>query len=96
MTLMTEYEQSLLERVKNSGGVFVGSEIKNPSQEFLLAAIKIDPFVIRFVENQSYAVRMAAVRQNGDALQYVNVQTPEIERAALRVSEIRMMTKRVH
>jgi len=84
MTQMTEYEKNLLARVKKNGGGFAGTEIKHPSTEFLRAAVVIDPFVIRFVSNQSYDLRLRAVRQNGLALEYVNVPTEEIEIAAMR------------
>lgn len=86
-TKMTEYEKQLLaqaKKLKKFGGVFAGADIKNPSTEFLNKAVHIDPFVIRFVANQSYDLRLRAVRQNGLSLEYVNGATEEIELAAVK------------
>ena len=82
MTHMTDAERKILPNVKNNPTRV--AQMLAPSEEFLRAAVCINPFIIRFVHNQSFAVRMRAVCQNGLALEYVNGHTPEIEMAAVR------------
>lgn len=79
---MTDAEKKILANIKEHPTLV--AQMSAPSEEFMRAAVCINPFVIRFIHNQSFAVRMRAVRQNGLALEYVNGRTPEIELAAVR------------
>lgn len=66
--------------------------IKNPhnllcgkSYEEVLEAVKKDGALLKYIHggNQSEELCLVAVRQNGDLLQFVKLQTEEIVKAAL-------------
>ena len=80
MTYMTESERKMLPRVHDEP--WVVAQMKNPSEEFLLSAVFENPHILRFVHNQSYGLRLLAVKLDYTTLDEVNGQTPEILRAA--------------
>lgn len=80
MTYMTEQERQTLSMVHDFPAVI--AQMENPSEEFLLAAVFENPYIIRFVHNQSFELRMIAVKLDYKTLKYVNGKTPEILRAA--------------
>ena len=80
MTYMTESERRMLPRVHDEP--WVVAQMENPSEEFLLSAVFENPHILRFVHNQSFRLRMLAVKLDYNALQDVNGKTPEILRAA--------------
>ena len=80
MTYMTESERQVLSHVHDNP--WVVAQMKNPSEEFLLCAVFENACILRFVHNQSFRLRMLAVKLDYKALQYVNGKTPEILQAA--------------
>ncbi len=86
MTYMTDAERKILSQIAEHPELIL--QLKNaPSEEFLRAAVFENPYVIRFVHNQSFMVRMLAVKLNYKMLQYVNGVTPEIRRAAMEKND---------
>ena len=85
MTYMTDAERKILPQIKDNPTLV--AQMPNPSEEFLLAAVFESPYIIRFVHNQSFMLRMLAVKLNYKALKYVNGTTPEILRAAAAKNE---------
>ena len=86
MTYMTDAEWKILPQIAEHPEQIL--QLKNaPSEEFLRVAVFENPYVIRFVHNQSFMVRMLAVKLNYKMLQYVNGTTPEILRAAARKND---------
>lgn len=80
MTYMTEQEHKILPHIKKYP--FMVTQIGAPSEEFLLSAVFENPYIIRFVHNQSFMLRMLAVKLDYRTLKYVNGVTPEILAAA--------------
>ena len=80
MTYMTEKEMQILKSVAKNPAVV--ARMENPSEEFLLSAVFDAPCIIRFVHNQSFRLRLLAVKLDWRVLKYVNGPTPEIIRAA--------------
>ena len=80
MTLMTESERLVLGQLQESP--IAVAQMNNPSEEFLLSAVFLNPYIIRFVHNQSYLLRLLAVKLDYRTLQYVNGSAPEILMAA--------------
>ena len=62
-----------LERVKNNPLNI--KDIKNPSLEVQLAAVKVNGWAIQYVKNPSLEVQLTAVRQNGYSIEYI--KTPK-------------------
>lgn len=85
MTYMTEKERKILPQIKDNPTLV--AQMECPSEEFLRAAVFENPFIIRFVHNQSFMLRILAVKLNYKTLQYVNGLTPEIRRAAAARNE---------
>lgn len=86
MTYMTDAERKILPQIAEHPERIL--QLKNtPSEEFLRAAVFENPYIIRFVHNQSFIVRMLAVKLNYKMLQYVNGVTPEIRAAATMHNE---------
>ena len=86
MTYMTDEERKILGTLKkHPTNILTLSHC--PSEEFLLAAVFENPYIIRFVHNQSFMLRMLAVKLDYKTLQYVNGVTPEIRRAAAKRNE---------
>lgn len=85
MTYVTDAERAVLPRVHDFSAIV--AHMENPSEEFLLAAVFENPFIIRFVHNQSFMLRMLAVKLDYKTLKYVNGTTPEILRAAAAKNE---------
>ncbi len=86
MTYMTEEERKILGTLKQHPTNILTLS-RCPSEEFLLTAVFENPYIIRFVHNQSFMLRMLAVKLDYKALQYVNGVTPEIRRAAAKHNE---------
>ena len=80
MTLMTDSERKILQMVKDNPAII--TQLSSPSEEFLLSAVFENPSIIRFVHNQSFMLRMLAVKLDYGTLKYVNGTTPEILHAA--------------
>ncbi|MBO4480555.1 MAG: hypothetical protein J5742_02935 [Alphaproteobacteria bacterium] len=89
MTYMTEQELKMLPQIK--GYPALVAHMDCPSEEFLLAAVFENPYIIRFVHNQSFMLRMLAVKLDYKMLEYVNGKTPEIMRAAAKHNDRRIM-----
>lgn len=86
MTYMTDEERKILSTLKqHPTNILTLSHC--PSEEFLLAAVFENPYIIRFIHNQSFMLRMLAVKLDYKTLQYVNGVTPEIRRAAAKRNE---------
>lgn len=86
MTYMTDEERKILGTLKQHlTNILTLSHC--PSEEFLLAAVFENPYIIRFIHNQSFMLRMLAVKLDYKTLQYVNGVTPEIRRAAAAKNE---------
>lgn len=85
MTYMTDNELKILPQIREHP-VLV-AQMQNPSMEFLLAAVFENPYIIRFVHNQSFMLRILAVKLNYKTLKYVNGATPEILHAAAAKNE---------
>ncbi|MBO4746122.1 MAG: hypothetical protein J5613_03580 [Alphaproteobacteria bacterium] len=85
MTYMTDSEREVLGRLKDSPVAV--AQMSHPSEEFLLYAVCINPYIIRFVHNQSFLLRMLAVKLDYRTLKYVNGTTPEILKAAAKHNE---------
>ena len=85
MTYMTDNELKILPQIREHP-VLV-AQMSNPSEEFLLVAVCENPYIIRFVHNQSYMLRILAVKLDYKTLRYVNGVTPEILRAAAAKNE---------
>ena len=85
MTYMTDAERKILPQIAEHPELV--AQMRNPSEEFLRAAVFENPYIIRFVHNQSFMVRMLAVKLNYKMLQYVNGVTPEIRAAATMHNE---------
>lgn len=85
MTYMTDAERAILPRVHDFPAIV--AQMSNPSEEFLLAAVFENPYIIRFVHNQSFMLRILAVKLDYKTLKYVNGATPEILRAAAAKNE---------
>ena len=86
MTYMTEEERKILGTLKQHPTNILTLSCC-PSEEFLLAAVFENPYIIRFVHNQSFMLRMLAVKLGYKTLKYVNGTTPEILRAAAAKNE---------
>ena len=82
MTYMTESERRMLPCVHDEP--WIVAQMKNPSEEFLLSAVFENPHILRFVHNQSFQLRLLAVKLDYTALNEVNGKTPEILRAAAK------------
>ena len=82
MTYMTEAERQLLPEIAECPAAFLRAQ--NPSEEFMRAAVFMNPYVIHFIENQSHMVRMLAVKLNYTRLDDVRGITPEIRAAAAK------------
>lgn len=80
MTYMTDAERKILPQIKDNPTLV--AQMNCPSEEFLRAAVFENPYIIRFVHNQSFMVRILAVKLDYKMLRYVNGVTPEIRRAA--------------
>ncbi len=80
MTYMTEAERQLLPEIAECPTAFLRAQ--NPSEEFMRAAVIMNPHVLRFITNQSHMVRMLAVKLDCERLQDVQGITPEIRAAA--------------
>ena len=80
ITYMTETERQLLSEIKECPAAFLRAQ--NPSEEFMRAAVIMNPYVIHFIANQSHMVRMLAVKLDCERLQDVQGITPEIRAAA--------------
>ena len=89
MTYMTDAERKILPQIAEHPELV--AQMRNPSEEFLRAAVFENPYIIRFVHNQSFMVRMLAVKLNYKMLQYVNGVTPEIRAAATMHNESGVM-----
>lgn len=83
---MTEEERQLLHEIAKDAAAFLRA--KNPSEEFKLAATFVNPYVLRFIENQSHMVRMIAAKLNCATEPLIHGITPEI-RAALNKKNTR-------
>lgn len=84
-TYITDAELKILPQIKDN--MTLVAQMSNPSEEFLLAAVFENPYIIRFVHNQSFMLRMLAVKLDYKTLKYVNGTTPEILRAAAAKNE---------
>ena len=82
MTYMTEAERQLLPEIAECPAAFLRAP--NPSEEFMRAAVFMNPYVIHFIENQSHMVRMLAVKLNSGTFDDVRGATPEIRAAAAK------------
>ena len=89
MSYMTEQERQILPRVHEFPAIV--AQMTAPSEEFLRAAVFENPYIIRFVHNQSFVLRMLAVKLDYKTLKYVNGITPEIRRAAAAKNESGIM-----
>lgn len=58
--------------------------IKNPSEELIFKAIKIDGNTIQLFDSQTYNMQLTAVRQNGESIRYIKNPTEEIKREAIK------------
>lgn len=85
MTYTTDAELKILPQIENNPTLV--AQMSNPSEDFLLAAVFENPFIIRFVHNQSFMLRMLAAKLDYKTLKYVNGTTPEILRAAATKNE---------
>lgn len=80
MTYMTEAERRLLPQIAECPAAFLRAP--NPSEEFMRAAVFLNPHVLRFIDNQSHMVRMIAAKLDYTTEPAIHGITPEI-RAAL-------------
>jgi hypothetical protein len=81
MTYMTEEERKILGTLKqHPTNILTLSHC--PSEEFLLTAVFENPYIIRFVHNQSFWLRMLAIVLDKGTLKYVNGLTPEMRNVA--------------
>lgn len=80
MTYMTEFERGLLPQIAECPAAFLRAP--NPSEEFMRAAVFLNPHVLRFIDNQSHMVRMIAAKSDYTTEPMIHGITPEI-RAAL-------------
>ena len=85
ITYMTDAERKILPQIKDNPTLV--AQMSNPSEEFLLAAVFESPYIIRFIHNQSFMLRMLAVKLDYKTLKYGNGTTPEILRAAAAKNE---------
>lgn len=85
MSYITDYEIKQLSKIAENPTLV--AQMQNPSEEFLLYAVFENPYIIRFVHNQSFALRLLAVKLDYKTLKYVNGTTPEILRAAAAHNE---------
>jgi len=79
MTYMTEAERKILPEIEECPAKFL--QVQNPSEEFMRAAVIKNPYVIHFIDNQSYMVRMLAVKLDHRRLEDIRGITPEIRMA---------------
>jgi len=77
MTYMTKEEKQLLGTLKQHPTRILTLP-HCPSEEFLLMAVLENPYIIRFVTNQSFWLRMLALVLDKGVEQYVNCITPEM------------------
>ncbi len=80
MTYMTEFERGLLPQIAECPAAFLRAP--NPSEEFMRAAVFLNPHVLGFIDNQSHMVRMIAAKLDYTTEPMIHGITPEI-RAAL-------------
>ena len=59
------------------------SQIKNPSEETKLAAVRFDGNLINVIKNPSEAVKLAAVTKSGEAIRFIDDPSEKVQLAAV-------------
>ena len=76
---MTEEERQLLPEIVKDPAAFL--RVKKPSEEFMRAAVFLNPRALQFIENQSHMVRMIAAKLNCATEPWIRGITPKIQAA---------------
>ena len=63
------------------------SQIKNPSEETKLAAVRFDGNLINVIKNPSEAVKLAAVTKSGEAIRFIDDPSEKVQLAAVTENE---------
>ena len=58
--------------------------IDNPSQEVQLAAVKEDPWSVKYIQNPSQTVQLAAVKKNPFSIQYIQNPSEKVQLVAVK------------
>jgi len=69
-------ERKLIKKIADDP--FAIEDIKNPSEQMQLVAVKQNGAYLEYIKNPSEKVQLAAVTQNGDAIKHIKNPSPSV------------------